>query len=56
MKLFLSFFVCFFLLLSCGCTNNDLKTDPSANKSNAPDTNKAGGGRPEKGQLHGNGD
>jgi hypothetical protein len=45
MRLFLSFFVCFFLFLSCGCTDNGLKTDPNAKTGVAPDTNRPGGGR-----------
>jgi hypothetical protein len=44
MRLFMSAFVCCFLLLSCGCSNSDLKTEPGANKGAPPDTTRPVGG------------
>jgi len=55
MRLFLSCFVAFFLLVACGCGDNGLKTEPDV--KNAP---KIGSNKPKQGseieKLSGRGD
>jgi hypothetical protein len=47
MRLFLCFFMCCFLLLNCGCGNEQVKTDAALNKTIVQDTGmaKSGGAR-----------